>query len=73
MVFVGGLFIGVLIFALGYNIWEKMYLAKFLGSPKVSTVLGLSDGIFAFLLIIAALAMFWVAEWAEKRFPIADY
>jgi uncharacterized protein len=73
MVFIGGLFIGVLIFGLGYNIWEKMYLAKFLGSPKVSTVLGLSDGIFAFLLIIAALAMFWVAEWAEKKFPIADY
>ena len=45
-------------------------MAKFLGTPKVSTVLGLSDGIFAFLLIIAALAMFWVAEWAEKKFPI---
>ena len=73
IVFIGGLFIGVFIFGLGYNIWEKMYMAKFMGSPKVSTVLGLSDGIFAFLLILAALGMFWVAEWAEKRFPIADY
>jgi uncharacterized protein len=73
MVFIGGLFIGVFVFGLGYNIWEKMYLAKFMGSPKVSSVLGLSDGLFAFLLIIAALAMFRVAEWAEKRFPIADY
>ena len=73
MVFIGGLFIGVFIFGLGYNIWEKMYMAKFMGSPKVSTVLGLSDGIFAFLLILAALGMFWVAEWAEKRFPITDY
>jgi hypothetical protein len=73
IVFIGGLFIGVLIFGLGYNIWEKMYLAKFMGSPKVSSVLGLSDGIFAFILILAALGMFWVAEWAEKRFPIADY
>jgi uncharacterized protein len=73
MVFIGGLFIGVLIWGLGFNIWEKMYMARFLGTPKVSTVLGLSDGIFAFLLIIAALAMFWVAEWAEKKFPIKDY
>jgi len=73
IVFIGGLFIGVFIFGLGYNIWEKLYMAKFMGSPKVSTVLGLSDGIFAFLLILAALGMFWVAEWAEKRFPIADY
>jgi len=73
MVFIGGLFIGVLIFGLGYNIWEKTYMAKFLGSPKVSTTLGMSDGVFAFLLIIIALAMFWVAEWAEKKFPIEEY
>ena len=50
-VFIGGLFIGVLIFGLGYNIWDGMYLAKFLGSPKISETLGLSDGVFAFLLI----------------------
>jgi uncharacterized protein len=73
IVFIGGLFIGVLIFGLGYSIWEKLYLAKNLGSPKVSTVLGLSDGLFGLLLILAALGMFYVAEWAEKRFPIEDY
>ncbi len=28
-VFIGGLFIGILIFALGYKIWDGMYLAKF--------------------------------------------
>jgi len=48
-------------------------MAKFLGSPKISTTLGLTDGVFAILLIIAALAMFWVAEWAEKKFPREDY
>ncbi|HOU01641.1 MAG: YeeE/YedE family protein [Bacteroidales bacterium] len=73
MVFVGGLFIGVIIFGAGYGIWEKMYMAKFLGFPKVSTALGLSDGIFALILIIVALGMFWVAEWAEKKFPKAEY
>jgi uncharacterized protein len=73
LVFIGGLFIGVLIFGLGYNIWDGMYLAKFLGSPKISQTLGLSDGVFAFLLIIVALAMFRVAEWAEKKFPREEY
>ena len=72
-VFIGGLFIGILIFTLGYKIWDCMYLAKFLGFPKISQTLGLSDGVFGFLLILVALAMFWVAEWAEKRFPREEY
>jgi uncharacterized protein len=72
-VFIGGLFIGVIIFSLGYNLWEGMYFANFMGSPKVSETLGLTDGVFAFLLIIIALAMFRAAEWAEKKFPIEEY
>lgn len=72
-VFIAGLFIGVFVWGIGYKLWDKVYMAKFLGSPKVSQVLGLKDGLFAFLLILAALAMFWVAEWAEKRFPREEY
>jgi hypothetical protein len=73
IVFIGGLFIGVLIFAVGYSLWEGLYLAKNLGSPKVSDSIGLSDGLFALLLIIVALAMFRIAEWAEEKFPRAEY
>jgi uncharacterized protein len=73
LVFIGGLFIGVIIFAFGYDIWEGLYMAKNMGSPKVSEFLKLSDGIFALLLILAALGMFWVAEWAEKKFPREEY
>lgn len=73
IVFIGGLFIGVGIFGLGYKLWEGLYMAKFMGAPKVSTVLGLSDGFFALLLILAALLMFAVAEWAEKKFPVDEY
>ncbi len=72
-VFIGGLFIGVMIFGAGFSIWDDLYLAKFLGSPKISESLGLSDGLFGLLLILAALAMFWVAEWAEKKFPREEY
>jgi uncharacterized protein len=73
MVFIGGLFIGVFLFGIGYSLWEGMYLSKFLGSPKVSESLGLSDGVFALILIVVALAMFRVAEWAETKFPREEY
>jgi hypothetical protein len=73
LVFIGGLFIGVFFFGIGYDWWHGMYLAKFLGSPKISTTLGLTDGVFAFLMIIMAMAMFCVAEWAEKKFPREEY
>jgi hypothetical protein len=72
-VFIGGLFLGVLIFAEGYPLWEDFFKAQFMGYPKLSSVLGLSDGIFAFMLILMALCMFWVAEWAEKKFPQPEY
>jgi uncharacterized protein len=73
MIFVAGLFIGVFIFGLGYSLWSGLYLAKFLGAPKISEALGLTDGVFALLLIIVALGMFWLAEWAEKKFPREAY
>jgi len=73
MAFVGGLFIGVLIFAEGYPLWEGFYNAKFLGSPLLSDVLGTSRGLLTFLIILMALAMFWVGEWAEKRFARDNY
>ncbi len=73
MVFIGGLFIGVFGFGLTYGWWEKLYLASYLGEPKISESLGLSDGLFGLFLILIALTMFWVAEWAEKKFPREEY
>ncbi len=73
MVFVGGLFIGVLIFAEGYPLWEDFYKSGFKGIPKLSESLGLSDGVLAFGVILAATGMFYVGEWAEKKFPQKEY
>ena len=73
MVFIGGLFIGVVFFSEGYPLWEKLYLAHPMGSPKVSDLLGWSDGVFAFVLILVALGMFYGAEWVEKKFPRDEY
>ena len=73
MVFVGGLFLGVFIFGEGYPLWEGVFKANFQGFPKLSTVMGVSDGIFTLLMIAAAFAMFWVGEWAEKKFAQPEY
>lgn len=73
MVFVVGLFLGIFIFAEGYPAWEGIFKANFQGYPKLSTVLNISDGLFALLVILAAVGMFWGGEWAEKKFPQAEY
>lgn len=73
LVFIGGLFLGVFIFGFGYDLWDGMYLSEFLGSPKISESLGLTDGVFALLLVVMALIMFRIAEWAETKFPREEY
>ncbi len=73
MAFVGGIFIGILVFTEGYPLWEEFYNAKFLGSPIISDMLGSSRGVITLIIILVALGMFWVGEWAEKRFARDDY
>jgi uncharacterized protein len=73
MVFIGGLVIGVLVFTEGYPLWESVFKANFMGSPKLNEVLGWSGGFFTFMLILVALGMFWIGEWAEKKFPQEEY
>ena len=73
MVFIIGLFIGILVFAEGYPLWETFYKAKFLGFPKLSQTIGISDGLMALGVILMAAAAFWAGEWAEKKFPQEEY
>jgi uncharacterized membrane protein YedE/YeeE len=73
MVYMIGLFIGVFAFSASFDWWKELFYAGFKGSPKISTVLGVSDGVFALLLILVASGMFWAAEWAEKKFPQKEY
>ena len=73
MVFIVGLFLGIVIFTEGYPLWKDVYMANFKGYPKLSTALGVSDGILALGVILAAIGMFFVGEWAEKKFPQTEY
>jgi hypothetical protein len=73
MVFIIGLLIGVFIFAFGYPLFETMYKSGNWGQLKFSTLLNLSDGVFALILVIIALGMFYFSEWIEKRFSREEY
>ena len=73
LAFIGGLFIGVFLFAEAYPVFEGIYKAEFMGAPFVYDALGMSRGVFAALLIIAAFGMFWVGEWSERKFPRDEY
>lgn len=73
LVFIAGLFIGIFVFAEGYPLWEELYYAKFMGIPKISEIAGLSDGVMALIIVLIAFAMFYVGEWAEKKFPREEY
>ena len=72
-VFIAGLFIGIFIFGEAYEWFEPLYLAEFWGSPRISEFFGLSEGVTVLLVILAAVAMFWMGEKAEKMFPRDEY
>lgn len=67
----GGL-AGAFLFAETYPLIESIAMGSFKGPVKVDEWLGVSPGIFALILIVAAVAMFWVAELAEKKFARND-
>ncbi|MBN1986360.1 MAG: YeeE/YedE family protein [Prolixibacteraceae bacterium] len=73
LAFIGGMFIGILIFAEGFPLWEEFYNAKFMGAPLLSEVLGTSRGLLTFLIILVALGMFYLGEWSERKFARSDY
>lgn len=73
LAFVGGLVLGIIFFTEGYPLFEDLYKANFIGSPTMNELLDIPRGVFALGLILAAFAMFWVGEWAEKKFPREEY
>jgi uncharacterized membrane protein YedE/YeeE len=64
---IGG-FVGAFLFAESYPFLAEFATSGYKGPVKINDLLGLSPGVFALILIIAAVAMFWMAELAEKKF-----
>ena len=67
MIFIAGSFIGVLIFAEGYPIWEGLYKANNWGNVRVFDSLGMQQTVFAFILTAFSLFAFWMASIIENK------
>jgi uncharacterized protein len=66
--FLGGGLTGAFIFAETYPLIEKFANASYKGPVKINDLMGMSPGLFALILILAAVFLFWIAEKAEIRF-----
>ncbi|HHP7240709.1 MAG TPA: YeeE/YedE thiosulfate transporter family protein [Cyclobacteriaceae bacterium] len=72
LAYLGGSLIGIFLFGETYNWWKNIYLKNYMGDIKLSTTLGISDGFLVLFIVIAAVMMFWLGEWAEKKFKRPD-
>ncbi|MDQ1296788.1 MAG: uncharacterized protein QG611_767 [Bacteroidota bacterium] len=68
MVYVAGGLTGAFLFAETYPLIQNLANGSYKGPLKINEVLGISPGLFAFFMIVAAIIMFWLAEMAEKKF-----
>jgi rhodanese-related sulfurtransferase len=67
LAFVFGSGLGVLVFAEGYPMFEKIYLAENWGPVLVNEKLGMSKVVFAFLLTAIAFVAFYITGIIENR------
>lgn len=67
MIFIVGAFFGVLIFAEGYPLFEPLYKATNFGNPRFFETLGMSQNIFAFIMVVFALTAFVFASIVENK------
>ena len=67
----GGL-AGAFAFAETFPFIQNLANGSYKGPVKINEVLGMSPGLFTFLLIAASVLLFWLAEKAEKRFARPD-
>lgn len=67
IVFVAGFFIGVLIFTLGFPMYEDFYTADSLGNITIGEVFGISNQLVTFALVVVAIAAFWGTSIIEKK------
>jgi hypothetical protein len=72
MVYVAGGLTGAFLFAETYPLIINIAEGSYKGLVKINEALGLSPGLFTFILIVAAALMFYLAEKAEKKFSRPD-
>ncbi|HWS00618.1 MAG TPA: YeeE/YedE thiosulfate transporter family protein [Prolixibacteraceae bacterium] len=67
----GGMF-GAFLFAETFPFIQSLASENYMGPMRIDEWLGVSPGVFTLLLILVAVALFWMAEAAEKKFRRPD-
>lgn len=67
MIFIGGLFLGVFAFAEGYPLFEDLYKSAYLGSPTAYEMLGISQNLFALIMVAMAFMAFYMVTIIENK------
>ena len=67
IVFLAGFFIGVLIFSLGFPMYEEFYTAGAMGNITIGEMLGISNQLVTFGVVCVAIAAFWGTWLIEKQ------
>jgi len=68
MIFLIGGLVGAFLFAETSPYIQTIFLGNYQGEMQIDEWMGVSTGVFTFILIVAAVFLFWLAELAEKRF-----
>jgi len=72
MIFLLGGLVGAFLFAETYSSIQMIFLGNYKGEMRIDEWMGVSPGVFTFILIVAAVLLFWLAELSEKRFSRPD-
>lgn len=72
MIFLLGGMVGAFLFAETYPFIQTMAMENYKGPMQIDEWMGVSPEIFTLILILAAIALFWLAELAEKKFSRAE-
>lgn len=67
IIFVVGVFLGVLIFAEGYPAFEGLYKSEFWGNPRIFETLSISPNLFALAMVCFAMLAFWFVGVVERK------
>ncbi|MEI7423903.1 MAG: YeeE/YedE thiosulfate transporter family protein [Prolixibacteraceae bacterium] len=68
MIFMSGGLVGAFLFAETFPLIQSVANENLKGPMRIDEWFGVSPGVFTLLLILAAVALFWIAELAEKKF-----
>jgi len=68
LVFLIGGMVGAFLFAETFPIIQPLAMGSYKGPLKIDEWFGISSGVFTLILILVAVALFWLSELAEKKF-----